>query len=94
MAKGKGGNGGDDTFERKTFSVSRLAEFATLDELTKQTGQPPENWVLVVVKELVDNALDEAERAGSRRSSRSSSKRIPSPSPTKAGASLPPPSRR
>jgi DNA topoisomerase VI subunit B len=57
--KGKG-----DTFERKTFSVSRLAEFATLDELTKQTGQPPENWVLVVIKELVDNALDEAEKAG------------------------------
>jgi DNA topoisomerase VI subunit B len=59
---GKGKSG--DTFERKTFSVSRLAEFATLDELMKQTGQPPENWVLVVVKELVDNAIDEAERAG------------------------------
>ena len=62
MAKGKGE--ASDTFERKTFSVSRLAEFASIAELTKQTGQPPENWLLVVLKELVDNALDEAEKAG------------------------------
>jgi DNA topoisomerase VI subunit B len=62
VAKTKGKRG--DTFERKTFSVSRLAEFATLGELIKQTGQPPENWVQAVVKELVDNAIDEAERAG------------------------------
>jgi DNA topoisomerase VI subunit B len=53
-----------DTFERKVFRVSRLADFATVDELVKQTGQPVENWVLVIVKELVDNALDEAEKAG------------------------------
>ena len=53
-----------DTFERKVFRASRLADFATIDELIKQTGQPVENWPLVVVKELVDNALDEAEKAG------------------------------
>ena len=29
-----------DTFERKTFTTSRLAEFATENELTKQIGHP------------------------------------------------------
>ena len=53
-----------DTFERKTFSTSRLAEFATENELTKQVGHGAELWPLVVVKELIDNALDAAERAG------------------------------
>jgi DNA topoisomerase VI subunit B len=49
---------------RKAFSVSRLAEFASVPELARQTGQPPRNWPLVVVKELVDNAIDAAEEAG------------------------------
>ena len=49
---------------RKAFSVSRLAEFASVSELTRQTGQPPRNWPLTIVKELVDNALDAAEEAG------------------------------
>jgi DNA topoisomerase VI subunit B len=49
---------------RKVFSTSRLAEFASISELEKQTGQPAANWPLVVVKELVDNALDEMEEAG------------------------------
>lgn len=49
---------------RKTFSISRLAEFATVAELTKQTGHPVRDWPLVIVKELVDNALDAAEEAG------------------------------
>ena len=53
-----------DTFERKTFTTSRLAEFATENELTKQVGHGAWLWPLVVVKELVDNALDAAERAG------------------------------
>ena len=35
---GKGG--GKDTFGRKIFRASRLADFATEDELIKQTGQP------------------------------------------------------
>ena len=52
------------TLTRKTFTISRLADFATISELTKQTGQPVENWRLVVVKELADNALDDAEKAG------------------------------
>ena len=58
------GRGMTDTFERKTFSTSRLAEFATENELTKQVGHPVSLWPLVVVKELIDNALDAAERAG------------------------------
>ena len=46
------------------FRASRLADFATEDELIKQTGQPVENWPLVVLKELADNALDDAEKTG------------------------------
>ena len=49
---------------RKTFSVSRLAEFASVAELVKQTGHAVEEWPLAIVKELTDNALDEAEDAG------------------------------
>jgi DNA topoisomerase VI subunit B len=48
---------------RKTFTVSRLAEFASTAELTKATGHPVERWPLVIVKELIDNALDAAEEA-------------------------------
>jgi hypothetical protein len=53
-----------DTFERKVFRSSRLAEFASVNELIRQTGQPVENWPLVIAKELADNALDAAEKAG------------------------------
>jgi DNA topoisomerase VI subunit B len=49
---------------RKTFAISRLAEFASEAELTKQTGHAVKDWPLVIVKELVDNALDAAEEAG------------------------------
>jgi DNA topoisomerase VI subunit B len=49
---------------RKTFTVSRLAEFASQSELIKQTGHDVEDWPLVVAKEVIDNALDEAEEAG------------------------------
>jgi DNA topoisomerase VI subunit B len=53
-----------NTFERKTFTVSRLAEFVSESELVKQIGHPVADWPLVILKELVDNALDEAEEAG------------------------------
>src|SRR5215467_13251221 len=52
------------TLERTTFKTSRELEFCTRKELTIQTGQPAEAWPLVVLKELVDNALDAAEEAG------------------------------
>ena len=48
---------------RKTFTVSRLAEFASTAELVKTTGHPVERWPLVIVKELIDNAIDAAEGA-------------------------------
>jgi Histidine kinase-, DNA gyrase B-, and HSP90-like ATPase len=53
-----------ETFERKTLSVSRDAEFASVEELQKQTGHPAAEWPLVVIKELIDNALDDAEKTG------------------------------
>ena len=44
---------------RKTFSVSRLSEFASEAELVKQTGHDADDWPLVIVKELVDNAYND-----------------------------------
>jgi DNA topoisomerase VI subunit B len=49
---------------RKIFRTSRLAEFASKSELIKLTGHDIEDWPIVVVKETIDNALDEAEEAG------------------------------
>jgi DNA topoisomerase VI subunit B len=48
---------------RETFTTSRLAEFCSIKELTLQTGHPVEQWPLVVLKELIDNALDACEEA-------------------------------
>ena len=50
--------------QRETFSTSRLLEYFSEKELTLQTGHEPERWAEVVVKELVDNALDACEEAG------------------------------
>ena len=52
------------TLERVAFKVSRLAEFCSAMELTKQIGHDFDDWPLVILKELVDNALDAAEEAG------------------------------
>jgi DNA topoisomerase VI subunit B len=49
---------------RKTFTVSRLAEFASTAELTKAIGHPVELWPFVIAKELIDNSLDACEAAG------------------------------
>jgi DNA topoisomerase VI subunit B len=61
----EGGRLSTASLARTTFTTSRLLEFCTRKELTLQTGQPVETWPLVVFKELVDNALDAAEEAGS-----------------------------
>jgi hypothetical protein len=45
------------------FTVSRLMEFCNKRELTNQTGHGAFEWPLVILKELVDNALDAAEEA-------------------------------
>ena len=46
---------------RVPFQVSRLMEFCTLRELQNQTGHCVGDWPLVVLKELLDNALDACE---------------------------------
>jgi DNA topoisomerase VI subunit B len=48
---------------RVTFRVSRLMEFCTRRELQNQTGHSAHDWPLVVLKELMDNALDACEEA-------------------------------
>lgn len=57
-------NGAGGTAERTAFSTSRELDFLSEDELRKQCGYPPCDWPLVVVKELVDNALDACEEQG------------------------------
>ncbi len=46
---------------RATLRTSRLLDFCSRKELIAQTGHQPEAWPLVVLKELVDNALDACE---------------------------------
>ena len=50
--------------QRVAFKSSRLAEFCGEKELVAQTGQNKDVWPLVILKELADNAIDEAEEAG------------------------------
>jgi hypothetical protein len=50
--------------ERTTFSVSRAADFLDVRALESQTGQPRDRFGDVVVKELLDNALDACETVG------------------------------
>lgn len=49
--------------QRETFRTSRLLDFCSEKELAAQTGHAPAQWPLVVLKELVDNALDACEEA-------------------------------
>jgi DNA topoisomerase VI subunit B len=51
-------------FSRETFQTSRLLEFTNRKELVTQIGHDVDEWVLVVVKEIVENAMDEAEEEG------------------------------
>ena len=48
---------------RVPFTVSRLMEFCNRRELVNQTGHDVWEWPLVVLKELLDNAIDAAEEA-------------------------------
>ncbi len=50
--------------ERTTFRTSRLLDFCSEKELVAQTGHEPCEWPLVILKELIDNALDACEEAG------------------------------
>ena len=49
--------------QRQTFSTSRLLEYFSEKELVLQTGHEPDGWPEVVVKELVDSALDACEES-------------------------------
>ena len=49
---------------RETFRTSRMLDFCSEKELVAQTGHRPAQWPLVVLKELLDNALDACEEAG------------------------------
>ena len=50
--------------QRETFRTSRLLDFCSERELVKQIGHAADQWPLVILKELIDNALDAAEEAG------------------------------
>jgi DNA topoisomerase VI subunit B len=50
--------------DRKVFATSRFAEFCSHSELEKQTGHAAHYRPRVVLKELIDNATDGAEKAG------------------------------
>jgi hypothetical protein len=50
--------------ERVAFTTSRLMEFCTEKELVAQTGHESDLWLSVIIKELVDNAIDACEEAG------------------------------
>jgi len=49
--------------ERATLTTSRLLDFCSERELVAQTGHPVEDWPLVALKELLDNALDACDEA-------------------------------
>lgn len=49
--------------QRTAFATSRALDFLELRALQSQTGQPADRFGDVVVKELIDNALDAAEAA-------------------------------
>ena len=49
---------------RETFRTSRLLDFCSERELTKQIGHAADRWPLYILKELTDNAIDAAEESG------------------------------
>jgi DNA topoisomerase VI subunit B len=49
------------TIQPVTLKTSRLLDFFSEKELTAQIGHPKRDWLLVAVKELLDNSIDAAE---------------------------------
>ena len=49
---------------RTVFATSRALDFCSRKELVAQCGHEPADWPLVILKELLDNALDAGEEAG------------------------------
>jgi len=60
----RNGSGKAATLQRETFRTSRLLDFCSEKELTAQAGHERKDWPLVALKELLDNALDSCEEAG------------------------------
>jgi hypothetical protein len=52
---------GPVVLQRQHFSVSYAHAYFTPADLQAQTGQEPNQWRHVVLKELLDNALDAEE---------------------------------
>jgi DNA topoisomerase-6 subunit B len=52
------------TLNRTTFTTNRALEFFSEKELQMQIGHSRPFWPIVLVKELIDNALDACEQAG------------------------------
>lgn len=52
------------TLDRTVFEMSRLLEYFSGKELAMQLGAEPSRWGLVLIRELIDNALDGCETAG------------------------------
>lgn len=50
--------------QRESFVTSRLMDFFSEKELVTQTGHAKSHWPAVILKELVDNALDRCEDTG------------------------------
>ncbi len=64
FGKARGGRmSAERVLHRATFKTSRLLDFASEKELVAQTGHQREVWPLVILKELVDNAIDACEEA-------------------------------
>jgi DNA topoisomerase VI subunit B len=51
--------------KREVATLNRAMEFFTEKELTVRMGDGPERWPSILIKELIDNALDAAEGIGS-----------------------------
>src|SRR5262245_50412422 len=64
LVNGTGRQTGGQRLERVTFKTSREMDFFSEKELVTQTGHGRDEWPLVIVKELLDNALDACEEAG------------------------------
>jgi DNA topoisomerase VI subunit B len=55
---------GTAVLKREVAVLNRVMEFFTEKELTARMGAGPGSWPAILVKELIDNALDAAEGAG------------------------------
>jgi DNA topoisomerase VI subunit B len=51
------------TLTRELFTTKRTLEYFSEKELSLQLGGPPHHWPRILVKELIDNALDACETA-------------------------------